>query len=239
MDIITQFNRLRLFGMGQAWQSLIETRQHLEVSLSEGLEILLQSEEEDRNHRRFQRLQKSARFRYQASIEELKMDAARGMDKSLIVNLAKGDYLGKGETILITGATGCGKSFLASALGHKACTQGHRVIYYNLQKILLKLKMSRADGSIIKLLDHLNKTDLLIIDDFGLTSLEQQQRLDLLEIIEDRHGRKSTIIASQLPVSSWYEIIGEETIADAILDRLIHTSHRVELKGESMRRKKL
>jgi DNA replication protein DnaC len=167
------------------------------------------------------------------------MDAARGMDKSLIVNLAKGDYLGKGETILITGATGCGKSFLASALGHKACTQGYRVIYYNLQKILLKLKMSRADGSIIKLLDHLNKTDLLIIDDFGLTSLEQQQRLDLLEIIEDRHGRKSTIIASQLPVSSWYEIIGEETIADAILDRLIHTSHRVELKGESMRRKKL
>ena len=239
MDIITQFNSLRLFGMGKAWQSILETRQHLEISLSEGLEILLQSEEEDRDQRRFERLQKSARFRYQASIEEIKMDPSRGMDKSLIINLAKGGYLEKGETILITGATGCGKSFLASALGHKACAQGHRVIYYNLQKILLKLKMSRADGSIIKLLDTLSKIDLLILDDFGLTSLEQQQRLDLLEIIEDRHGRKSTIIASQLPVSSWYEIIGEETIADAILDRLIHTSHRVELKGESMRRKKL
>ena len=120
MDIITQFNSLRLFGMGKAWQSIMETRQHLEISLSEGLEILLQSEEEDRDQRRFERLQKSARFRYQASIEEIKMDPSRGMDKSLIINLAKGSFLDKGETILITVATGCGKSFLASALGHKA-----------------------------------------------------------------------------------------------------------------------
>ena len=139
--------------------------------------------------------------------------------------------------VLITGATGCGKSFLASALGHHACSQGHKVAYYNLQKLLIKTKMSRIDGSIYKFFESLSKTDLLILDDFGLAHLEKQQQMDLMEIIEDRHAQKATIIASQLPVSSWYEIIGEETIADAILDRLVHTSHRIELKGESLRKK--
>jgi DNA replication protein DnaC len=239
MEIKTQLSKLRLHGMSQGWQALQETRRHLEINLPEGLEVLLLSEEEERDNRRFQRLQKSARFRYQASTEELNMESARGMDKSLITTLAKGSYIKKGESVLVTGSTGCGKSFLVSALGHRACTQGYKVGYYNLQKLMLKTKMCRADGTIIKFMDKISKTDLLIMDDFGLTNLEQQHRLDLLEIIEDRHGRKSTLIASQLPVASWYEVIGEETIADAILDRLIHTSHRVELKGESMRRKKL
>lgn len=239
MEIQTQLSKLRLHGMRQCWQTLMETRRHLELSLPEGLEMLLQSEEEERDDRRFQRLMKSARFRYQASIEELDMNTARGVDKSLITTLAKGAYIHQGESVLVTGATGCGKSFLVSALGNRACSQGYKVAYYNLQKLLLKTKMGRADGTIIKFMDKLSKMDLLIMDDFGLTNLEQQHRLDLLELIEDRHGRKSTIIASQLPVANWYDIIGEETIADAILDRLIHTSHRIELKGESMRRKKL
>jgi DNA replication protein DnaC len=169
-------------------------------------------------------------------MEEIKCDASRGLDKGLIGTLSTGDYLSKGESILITGASGCGKSFLSSALGHLACAQGYKVAYYNLQKLLLKTKMARVEGTITKFFESLSKTGLLILDDFGLFHLDKQQQLDLMEIIEDRHGRSSTIIASQLPVANWYDIIGEETIADAILDRIVHTSYRIELKGESLRK---
>jgi DNA replication protein DnaC len=232
-----QFKTLRLQGMDRCWQSFVETRRHHELDFAEGLEILLQAEEEHRKNNRFERLRKSARFRYQASAEEITFDSSRGLDKAQISQLITGQYIDKGESVLITGATGCGKSFLASALGHHACSQGHKVVYYNLQKLLIKTKMARIDGSVYKLFEQLSKTDLLIMDDFGLTHLEKQQQMDLMEIIEDRHARKATIIASQLPVASWYDIIGEETIADAILDRLVHTSHRIELKGESLRKK--
>lgn len=237
MQIETQLGRLRLHGMSQGWKAMLETRRHTELSLQEGLEILLQSEQQERENRRFDRLTQGARFRYKATIDEISMQASRGIDKDLIMRLATGDYLSKGESVLITGATGCGKSFIASALGHQACAQGYKVAYYNTQKLLMKTKMARAEGTIIKLLESISKTALLIIDDFGLTHLEHQQQMDLMELIEDRHGRASTIIASQLPVASWFDIIGEETIADAILDRLVHTSHRIELKGESLRKK--
>jgi DNA replication protein DnaC len=229
MKLATQLKELRLHGMHQSWQSLVETRRHHELTLEEGLEILLQAELQQRTNNRFERLRKTARFRYQASIEEIVFDASRGLDKSQVSQLVTGEYITKGEPVLITGATGCGKSFLASALGHNACAQGHKVAYYNVQKLLIKTKMARVDGTIYKLFEQLAKTDLLVMDDFGLTHLEKQQQLDLMEIIEDRHARTATIIASQLPVSSWYNIIGEETIADAILDRLVHTSHRIEL----------
>lgn len=238
MNIETQFKQLRLHGMSRSWQALMETRKHHELSLTEGMEVLLQAEEDDRGDKRFERLQKNAHFRYQASVQELHMDASRGMDKSLMTSLATGEYISKGEAVLISGATGTGKSFLASALGHHACSQGYKVAYYNLQKLLLKTKMSRIDGTIYKFFEKLSKADLLILDDFGLTHLEQQQRMDFMEIIEDRHACAATIIASQLPVSNWYDVIGEETIADAILDRMVHTSYRIELKGESLRKKR-
>ncbi len=238
MQIESQLSRLRLHGMSRTWQALLETRRQNELTLSEGLELLLQAEEQERTNNRFERLSKNARFRYQASVEELKLEASRGMDKALISDLATGEYLKKGESVLITGASGCGKSFLASALGHQACAQGYKEAYYNTQKLLLKTKISRIEGTIVRLFELLAKTDLLILDDFGLTHLEQQQRLDLMEMIEDRHGKSSTMIASQLPVANWYDIIGEETIADAILDRLVHTSYRIELKGESLRKKR-
>lgn len=238
MNIETQLKQLRLHGMGRSWQALMETRKHHELSFTEGMEMLLQAEEDDRSDKRFERLQRGAHFRYQASIAELHMETSRGLDKSLVANLATGDYIAKGEAVLVSGSTGTGKSFFASALGHHACSQGYKVVYYNLQKLLLKTKMSRIDGTIYKFFEKLSRTDLLILDDFGLTHLEQQQRMDFMEIIEDRHACRSTIIASQLPVASWYDVIGENTIADALLDRMVHTSYRIELKGESLRKKR-
>ena len=235
--IENQFKQLRLQGMYITWKALMETRQHHELSFVEGLELLLVAEAQDRTNRRFERLTKTARFRYQATIEELNFNTSRGINTSQVTELATGGYLAKGESVLITGSTGCGKSFLASALGHQACSQGSKVLYFNTQKLLMQTKMSRLDGSFLKFFEKLAKANLLILDDFGLSHLDKQQQMDLMEIIEDRHGQSSTIIASQLPIGSWYEIIGEATIADAILDRLVHTSHRIELKGESLRKK--
>lgn len=232
-----QLSNLRFHGIYARWKAMVETREHHGLSLSEGLEVLLRAEEQDRANRRFERLVRMAQFRYQASIEELNLENSRGINRSQITELATGTYLNQGECILITGATGCGKSFLASALGHQACGQGKTVLYFNTQKLLMKTKMARIDGSFLKLFAKLAKADLLILDDFGLAHLDRKQQMDLMEIIEDRHAKASTIIASQLPVGSWYDIIGEMTIADAILDRLVHTSHRIELKGESLRKK--
>lgn len=233
-----QMTQLRLYGMSRYWKSLQETRRTLELTLPEGLELLLQAEAQERLNNRFQRLQKSARFRYQASIEELLLDASRGMHKELITELATGEYIIQGGSVLITGAAGCGKSFLASALGHQACAQGHSVLYFNVQKLLLRAKMARAEGSTYKFFDRIAKTHLLILDDFGLARLDQQQQLDFMELLEDRHASHATVIVSQLPVENWYDIIAEETIADAIMDRLVHTSYKIELKGESLRKKR-
>jgi DNA replication protein DnaC len=238
MQIETQMNQLRLRGMARSWQAMVETRRMHELSFPEGLEILLQNEADDRSNRRFERLQTNARFRYHASIEELAFDPARGLDKALITNLATGEYLAKGESVLITGPAGVGKSFLVSALGLHGCAQGYSVEYCNFQKLLLRVRMARVEGTILKLFDKLEKTKLLILDDFGLTHLDNQQQLDLMDIIEDRHGKSSTIIASQLPVSNWYDVFNEGGIADAVLDRLVHSSYRIELKGESLRKKR-
>jgi len=234
--IESQLSELRLSGMKKSWQAIVETRRQHDLNLVEGIEILLDAELIERGNRRTSRLTKNAAFRYQATIEQIRYDASRGLDKSLITSLATGNFISEGSSVIITGATGCGKSYLASALGHQACMLGYKVAYYNVQKLMMKTRMARIDGSIYKFFDKTSKTDLLILDDFGLTHLEKQQQLDFMELIEDRHGSKATILASQLPLASWFDIIGEETIADAILDRLVHTSYKIELKGESLRK---
>lgn len=230
-------HQLRLHGMLASWQALLESRTHQNLSLVEGLQHLLQAEWLERGQRRVERLRKAAGFRYQAHLEELVYGPDRGLDKNTIALLADGQYIQTGQAILITGPTGSGKSFLASALGHQACQLSWRVSYFNMQKLLHQLVLARADGSILKLLEKIARTHLLILDDFGLKPLDTQQRLDLLDMVEDRHRKMATIIVSQLPVANWYDVIGDSTIADSILDRLIHTSHRIELTGESMRKK--
>ncbi len=230
---------LRLSGMAQTWQTLEETRRISELSLLDGIQLLLQAEKDKRQENRNERLLKNAAFRYAASLEEINTEPNRGIDKSLLTRLATGGYVKNGEAVIITGAAGCGKSFLASALGFQACKQGYTVAYHNMQKLITKLKMARLDGSIIKLFDRLAKTELLIIDDFGLTALQGQQQTDFLEIIEDRHAKRATVIVSQLPVASWFEVISDAVIADAILDRIVHSAHRFELKGESLRKKSI
>lgn len=237
-QIDLKLRQMRLAGMARGWQALNETKQVFDLSFSEGLEILIEREEEERKNNRFNRMIKGARFRYQASLEELSYEPSRGLNKSMITDLASCGYIARGESVLITGSTGCGKSFLASALGHQACLHGYSVIYFNTQKFMLRTKMARSDGSILKYFDKIAKTSLVILDDFGLTRMEQQQQFDLMEIIEDRHGKASTIIVSQLPVTNWFDVISETTIADAILDRLVHSAYRIELKGDSMRKKR-
>ena len=237
-QIELQLKGLKLIGMSKEYQSLEDNKQLHNLGFSEGLELLLQAELNERKAKRFERLKVRAKFRYQASLEELIVERSRGINKEILTSLGSCEFIGKGESIIITGATGSGKSFLASALGHQACVMGKSVAYYNMTKLSNKLKMVRAEGSALNFFDKLSKTSLLIIDDFGLAPLSKEQKYDLLEIIEDRHNKTSTLIASQLPIKTWHEIIGDVTIADAILDRLVHTAHRIELKGESLRKRK-
>jgi len=229
--------QMKLHGMHQAYQALLESGQHQALTNDEFINILIQSEWEERQTRKIDRYLLNARFRYQASLEELDFSHTRNLDKTLFMRLADCSFIKRKEDILITGSTGVGKSYLASVLGHQACRNGYKVVYFNTQKLFARLKMSKGDGSYFKEITRIEKHDVLILDDFGLVPLDNTQRDALMEIIEDRHGRKSTIVSSQLPVSKWYEVIGESSIADAVLDRLVHKAHRLELQGVSMRKR--
>ena len=238
MDEITSaIKNLRLPGMERCWQSLIETRRVDGMSLRDGLQLMLQAESEQRRESRNSRLLKAAGFRYQATIMETRFDASRGLDKNRVMELATCAYIKRGVPVIITGAAGTGKSWLATALGHQACMLGFKVRYYNVLKLFEQITMARMEGTIARFFNRIAETDLLIIDDFGIRSLDKQQMLDFLELMEDRHARKSTVIASQLPVANWYDMMkSNSTAADAILDRIVHTAHRFELKGESLRK---
>lgn len=239
VDPTEKMKQMRLFGMHRAFSSTLQADAYKSYTADEMITYLLQAEWDDRQSRKLDRNVKTAKFRYKASVEDMAYDPGRNLDKNTMLRYANCDFINRHENIIITGATGVGKSYIASALGHQACMHGFKVMYFNMAKLISKLKMVKADGSYLKEINRIEKQDLVIFDDFGLQPMENQTRLDFLEIIEDRHERKSTIITSQLPVEKWYEIISDKTIADAILDRLVHSSHRIELQGESLRKKKL
>lgn len=233
-----QLTQLKLSGVKAALQQQTEQPNlYVEQSFEERLSLLLSHEITEREQRRIERLIKQAKFRLKANLNDIDYSTHRQLNKGILRNLAQGEWLKQGHNLLITGATGCGKTYLSCALGHHHCLQEYRVHYFRLKELLETLFMAQADGSYRKVINKLKVCDLLILDDWGLEPLNAQQRSDLLELIDGRYDTKSTMITSQLPVENWYDMIGESTHADAILDRLIHGSIKLELKGESMRKR--
>lgn len=235
--IITSLYNLHLPGMSLCWKNLEETHQTDKLNLRDGLQLLLQNEIDNRQGNRVVRLIKQAGFKINASIEELDTSGVRGINSASITQLCTGEYLKKGSTIIISGPTGTGKSFLATALGERACHQGYRVRYFTLQRIMDDLRFARLEGHEIKFFEKMERIDLIIIDDFGMKTLEGQQQNDFEQIIDDRYHKKSIIIASQLAVKDWYSVFKNEMIAEACLDRIVHKSILFELKGDSLRKK--
>jgi len=231
---IEKMQSMKLHGMARAFRDTFSNESSL--TPDELLAFLIDAEWDERYNRKLARLVKEARFRQQARIEEVETRKSRNIDKNTILRFAEPGWIRKAENIIITGATGAGKSFISSAVGHHACINGFKTSYRNCLKLFSNLKMSKADGTFSREMRKIKMTDLLILDDFGLSPMDADSRLALLEILDDRIGIKSTIIATQFPVNKWFEIIGDPTIADAIVDRIIHSSHKIELKGDSMRK---
>ncbi|MDT3847787.1 MAG: IS21-like element helper ATPase IstB [Vibrio anguillarum] len=235
--IHNQLTQLKLSGVKSALEHQNELPStYQEMSFEERLSLLLDEELTQRENKRIARLLKQAHFRLHAELEELDYRSGRGLEKSVIRNLASGQWLSRKQNILLTGATGCGKTYLACALGRHLCRQGHSVYYFRLKNLLEECYQSHADGSYPKLLGKLAKSALLIIDDWGLEPLAADQRSDLLEIIDQHYQKGSILLISQLPIEEWHRMIGDATHADAILDRLVHGSIKVNLAGESMRK---
>jgi DNA replication protein DnaC len=229
--------QMKLHGMAAAFKTSLEDGGKVNLTADEMISFLIESEWDDRNNRRIARRIRTARFRYKANIEQIDFMIDRNLDKNLMNRLTECTFIEKNENILITGSTGIGKSYIASALGNQACMLGYKVLYTSTSKLFSMLKMARADGSYIKETARIEKTDLLILDDFGMQPMDAHNRAALIEIIEDRHGKRSTIIAAQIPVGQWHDVIGEKTVADAVLDRIVHNAYRIEMIGESLRKR--
>ncbi|MGE8430923.1 MAG: IS21-like element helper ATPase IstB [Sphingobacterium sp.] len=237
-NTLEKLRRLKFHGMYHAFKNCLESGRYDQYTADELLAQLVDAEWDDRHNRRITRQIFYAKFRYKAAVEDVNYEASRNIDRNLMNRLADCTFVQRNENLLITGSTGIGKSYIATALGYQACIQGYRVLYASTPKLFAKLKMAKADGTYIKEIAKLERQQLLILDDFAIQPFDAQSRAALMEIIEDRHGKTSLIITSQLPVSAWYDVIGDKTIADAILDRIVHDAHRMEMNGESMRKKR-
>lgn len=235
---LDQLKTMRLFGMHDAFQGLLKAATLKKYTHEEMMAHLVQSEWEDRDKRRIERLLKNAKFRYHATMADINYSHPRQLDKGLMLRLSSCEYIAKAQNVIFVGPTGVGKSYIASALGHQACLQGFKTFYASTYKLFSNLKKGKADGSYYSMLKKIEKQQVLILDDFGLKPMDHHARMALMEIIEDRHQKFSTIITTQKPIKHWHDIIGESTIADAILDRLVHSAHKIVLKGESLRKMK-
>jgi DNA replication protein DnaC len=235
---LTRLRELKLGGMASALAHQQEQPgTYDDLPFAERLDLLLDRECQSRDHRRQDRLIRQARFKLLGSIQQIDYQHPRNLGKAQVAQMADTGWLERGQNLLITGPCGSGKTFLGCAVGHQACLNGFSTRYYRLSRLLLELTQSKADGSYRKTLSQLAKVQLLILDDWGMEALHPAHRNDLMEIMDDRHGTHSTIVISQLPTDQWYASIGDNTLADAILDRLMHNAHRWALKGESMRKR--
>ncbi len=235
---LDKLHDLRFIGMAKALTEQMALPDIDDISFEERLGLLVDREVTERENRRLQTRLRQAKLKQNACIEDIDWKQSRGLDKSLILDLAQCQWIKKHLNLLITGPTGVGKTWIACALAQKACREGFTSLYLRLPRLLQELPIAKGDGSYTRLLTRLAKVEVLVIDDWGLSKLIAEQRHDLLEILEDRHDIRSTIVTSQLPVDQWHHIIGDPTLADAILDRLVHNAYKINLKGESMRKNK-
>jgi|SRR5690606_15137880 len=237
-DTLEALTTLKLHGMARRYEAVLAQPIHQQPEGHTLLGMLTEAETLHRSHKRTDMYLRLSKLRYHATVEQVHASAARGLDKEQLIALCEGSYISRGENILITGATGSGKSYLACALGRQACVQGRRTLYYSMNRFIESLAAARLDGSYIKWLNQIAKTPLLILDDFGLQPLDHPMKLTLLQILEDRYAKGATIVTSQLPCGQWYEYLNEPTLADAILDRLTAQANKIALTGESLRKRK-
>lgn len=235
-ESLQSMKRIKLDGMAVAYEAILSLPVNQHPDGHEMIARLIDAETQHRIHRRTKLYLRMSKLRYQATLTDIQCSESRNLKAQQLALLADASYISRGENILITGATGCGKSFLACALGHQACVLGHRTLYFNLNRLTEQIAIAKADGTLIKWLNRMKRARLIIFDDFGLQPISHQVKLILLQILEDRYEQAATIICSQLPVAKWYEYLNEPTLADAILDRIIPRAHRLELKGKSRRK---